>query len=124
MIFGGFRTMWLLVMFDLPMDTPKARKNYVKFRKTLLEDGFTKMQFSVMTRHCPSEENAAVHRKRVKAALPPDGEVRILTFTDKQFGRMEVYFGKLRKLPDSVPEQLTIFEKIEKQQELSEDIDL
>ena len=113
MIFGGFRTMWLLVMFDLPMDNSKARKDYVKFRKTLLEDGFTNIQFSVMTRHCPSEENAAVHRKRVKAALPPDGEVRIITFTDKQFGRMEVYNGKLRELNDPVPEQLTIFENLE-----------
>ncbi|GAB4433903.1 MAG: hypothetical protein OHK0040_04730 [bacterium] len=32
--------MWLLVMFDLPVDTDIARKEYRDFRKALLEDGF------------------------------------------------------------------------------------
>ena len=24
--FGGYRTMWLMVMFDLPTDTPESKK--------------------------------------------------------------------------------------------------
>ncbi|MCD4829638.1 MAG: CRISPR-associated endonuclease Cas2 [Candidatus Cloacimonetes bacterium] len=103
--------MWLVLMFDLPVDTKRARKDYTVFRKNLLKDGFTMMQFSVMTRHCPTEENAEVHRKRVRGFLPPDGEVRILTFTDKQFGRMQVFNGRVRAATESTPQQLTIFDK-------------
>ncbi len=67
------------------------------FRKALLDDGFVMLQFSVYARHSPSEENAVVHEKRVKAFLPDDGEVRLLKITDKQFERMKVFYGKMRK---------------------------
>ena len=50
--------MWVIAMFDLPTDTPAARKSYTRFRKDLLDDGFTMMQFSVYSRHCASIENA------------------------------------------------------------------
>lgn len=50
----GWRTMWVIAMFDLPTDTPKARKAYARFRKDLLSDGFTMMQYSVYIRHCAS----------------------------------------------------------------------
>src|SRR5690554_5890026 len=94
---SGYRFMWLVAMFDLPTDTPKARKNYALFRKQLLQDGFVMMQFSVYIRHCASEENSTVHVKRVESFLPPDGEVRLLTITDKQYERMRVFWGKKRR---------------------------
>lgn len=101
--------MWLVAMFDLPVDTKAARKAYAQFRKTLLKDGFTKMQFSVYIRHCASEENADVHEARVQAALPDDGEVRVLSITDKQFERMRVFWGRMRKPPEKAPVQLELF---------------
>ncbi len=101
--------MWILAMFDLPTDTKQARKSYTRFRKFLLEDGFTMMQYSVYARHCASRENADVHRSRIKSHLPSDGEVRVLTITDKQFERMGIFWGKVRKEPDYVPSQLQFF---------------
>jgi len=101
--------MWVLTMFDLPVDTKKARRQYADFRKSLLQDGFTRMQFSVYIRHCPSEENAAVHAQRVERNVPPDGEVRILTLTDKQFERMRIFWGKMRVPPESAGRQLELF---------------
>lgn len=109
MIFGGLNTMWVIVMFDLPTDTPKARKQYAQFRKALIEDGFIMMQYSVYMRHCASDENAHVHVKRVKSRLPPDGEVRIIKITDKQFGNIDVFYGKKRVQIESAPEQLQFF---------------
>ena len=91
---SGYRCMWVMAMFDLPTDTKKARRRYTLFRKSLLDDGFSMLQFSVYVRHCPSEENATVHVQRIERNIPPDGEVRILTFTDKQFERMRVFGGK------------------------------
>ena len=101
--------MWVIAMFDLPTDTPKARRAYGRFRKDLLEDGFTMMQYSVYIRHCASIENAKVHVTRMVGRVPPAGEVRFLTITDKQFGRIETHVGKMRKAPPSPFAQLEFF---------------
>ncbi len=106
---SAYRCMWLVVMFDLPVDTKKARRDYARFRKGLLKDGFVKMQYSVYIRHCASEENAVVHVARVDRMVPDDGEVRVLTITDKQFERMRVFWGKKRKPPEKPPAQLELF---------------
>ncbi len=39
--FSAYRVMWLFVMFDLPTETKKDRKNATQFRKNLVENGFT-----------------------------------------------------------------------------------
>jgi CRISPR-associated protein Cas2 len=75
----------------------------------LLKDGFSMMQFSVYIRHCASLENADVHVQRVQSMVPADGEVRLLIFTDKQFERMRVFWGKRRRPPERAPLQLEMF---------------
>lgn len=106
---SGYRFMWVLAMFDLPTETKADRKRYARFRKELLKDGFVMMQFSVYIRHCASRDNAAVHIARIEGAIPPDGEVRVLTITDKQFERMRVFWGQIRRKPESPPAQLELF---------------
>ncbi len=101
--------MWLIVMFDLPTDTKASRKEYTRFRKSLLQSGFTMMQYSVYMRHSSSDENAQVHALRVKAQLPDDGEVRIIKITDKQFGKIDVFYGNKRKPIEPTPIQLQFF---------------
>ncbi len=105
----GWHAMWVIAMFDLPTDTPKARRAYAKFRNELLKDGFTMMQYSIYIRHCASVENAKVHAARMGSCVPSAGEVRFLTITDKQFGRIETYVGKTRKAPPNPPTQLELF---------------
>jgi len=107
--FGGLNSVWVIVLFDLPTNTDEARRQYVLFRKRLLNGGFNMMQYSVYTRHCASYDNAQVHANRVKANLPPDGEVRIVKITDKQFGKIEVFYGKKRKPIEKAPTQLSLF---------------
>lgn len=109
MIESGYRAVWIVAMFDLPTDTPRARKEYSYFRKNLMQDGFSMVQYSVYARHCASEENADVHYKRVQGFLPPDGEVRLITVTDKQFERMAIFWGKMRKPTPPPPRQLELF---------------
>ncbi len=106
---NGYRCMWVVTMFDLPVDTKAARKAYARFRKHLIKDGFAMMQFSVYVRHCASEENADVHTMRVERAVPEDGEVRVIKVTDKQFERMRVFWGKKRRSPEKPPDQLQLF---------------
>lgn len=109
MIVSGYRTMWVMVLFDLPTDTKKARREYTRFRSSLKKDGFTMLQFSVYGRACPSEENATVHESRVRRNLPPAGQVRVLTLTDKQFARMRIYYGKNLEKTEKPVEQLSFF---------------
>lgn len=106
---SGYRFMWVVAMFDLPVDSKFARWQYSRFRKSLLQDGFAMMQYSVYIRHCASRENAEVHMNRVQFAVPPDGEVRVLAITDKQFERMRVFWGKRRRAPEATPAQLELF---------------
>ncbi len=92
--FNQYRIMWLFVFFDLPVTTKAETKAANKFRKALLDDGFTMFQFSIYLRHCASRENAKVHERRVKKLLPKRGKVGILKVTDKQFGMMDIFYGK------------------------------
>ena len=104
-----YRIMWVMVLFDLPTETKKERKIYAGFRKKLLKDGFTMFQFSIYLRHCPSRDNADVHIKRVKLDLPELGHVGILCITDKQFGEMELYYGKKPAEKKAQVQQLELF---------------
>lgn len=104
-----YRILWVLVFFDLPVETKKERKVAAKFRKEIMADGFTMFQFSIYLRHCSSRENAEVHIKRVKSKLPEKGHVGILCITDKQFGMMEIFFGQKEADPIPVPQQLELF---------------
>lgn len=107
--FNAYRIMWTLVMYDLPTETKKQRKVAAKFRKDLMKDGFNMFQFSLYLRHSASSENADVHKRRVKASLPELGKIGILQITDKQFGQMEIFYGKKEQELPNVPQQLELF---------------
>ena len=104
-----YRCMWVLVFFDLPTETRIERKVASKFRKSLLDDGFGMFQFSIYTRFCASRENAAVHIKRTKNALPKKGKVCIMQITDKQFGMMELFHGQNEAKLEPPSQQLELF---------------
>lgn len=104
-----FGPMWLMALFDLPVIELEDRRNYTRFRKTLLKDGFMMLQFSVYARYIRSEEAAEAHRKLVRQAVPPQGEVRLIAVTDYQFGKMEVYYGRKPRKPEKPQPQLLLF---------------
>ena len=104
--FSEYRIMWVLVLFDLPTETKKEKKAYSDFRKNLQRDGFTMFQFSIYVRHCASQENAEVHIKRVKSFLPEHGQIGIMCITDKQFGNIELFYGKKVQPPNTPGQQL------------------
>lgn len=104
-----YRILRVLVFFDLPTETKKERSVAAKFRKEIMRDGFAMFQFSIYLRHCSSRENADVHIKRVKNLLPEKGHIGIMTVTDKQFGMMELFYGKKEKALPDTPQQLELF---------------
>ncbi len=106
---NAYRVMWLFTMFDLPVTTKKERKAAAFFRKELVKEGFTMLQFSVYIRHCASVQSQEVHTKRVRGLLPETGKVSILAVTDKQFSMIQTFEGIQVKKIRKEPLQLEIF---------------
>jgi CRISPR-associated protein Cas2 len=106
---NAYRTMWLFVFFDLPVETKGQRRAATDFRKFLLKDGFSMMQYSVYVRHCASAESADMHTGRVQKAVPSQGQVSILRVTDRQFGNIANFWGAAAKPLPPAPPQLELF---------------
>ena len=65
--------------------------------------------FLFMSAIVASSENAAVHVKRVKSFLPEHGNVGIMCITDKQFGNIELFYGKKTVEVNTPGQQLELF---------------
>jgi len=106
---SGYRLMWILVMFDLPVGTKAQRKAAMKFRTFLLDEGFDMCQFSVYLRFCPTRERIRGHLRRIQQALPEAGLVQMLSFTDKQYENIITFEGRRRGPDLKNPEQYELF---------------
>lgn len=85
--------MRMLVFFDLPVVTRAERRAYSQFRRFLLNDGFDMIQFSVYGRILNGRDAEEKHLRRVIANLPPEGSVRVLTVTEKQYASTKILVG-------------------------------
>lgn len=106
---SGYRLMWMVVMFDLPVGLKAERKAATDFRNTLLDLGFEMSQFSVYMRFCTGPAQVETLCKRVEAALPEGGKVNILQFTDKQYERIVSFHGKAKQPANKTPDQFDLF---------------
>ncbi|MCQ2966468.1 MAG: CRISPR-associated endonuclease Cas2 [Alphaproteobacteria bacterium] len=101
--------MWMMVMFDLPVIEPEERKIATKFRDFLIDNGFEMCQFSVYLRFCGTREKANPLIKNIKEHIPPQGNISILFFTDKQFAEILTFENRKTVNLAEQPEQLTLF---------------
>lgn len=106
---SGYRLMWMLVMFDLPVLTKAERKAATGFRNALLDIGFEMSQFSVYLRFCTSQAQVDTMCKAVERVLPSGGKVHILQFTDKQYERTITFHGKNVQAGRKPPDQFDLF---------------
>lgn len=105
----AYRLMWMLVMFDLPVDTDENRKAANDFRHDLLDFGFERCQYSVYLRFCEGREQADTWTRRVQAVLPSGGKVYCLYFTDKQYEGIVRFERRQRRKPMKNPDQFQLF---------------
>lgn len=102
--------MRMLVFFDLPVKTKEERQIATAFRKFLIQDGYYMIQLSVYTRVCNTIENAFAHENRLIEHLPPNGHVRDLIITERQYASMNILRGKGKKKDKKViPNQISLF---------------
>lgn len=105
---SGYRAMWTIVCFDLPVGTKAERRAATRFRNHLLKEGFTRKQWSVYHRFSPTREQAEATAERVGAAVPSLGQVSVYFITDKQYGLTRNYAGRARAETEKKPDQLTL----------------
>lgn len=108
MAVGGERFMRMIVFFDLPTLTKTDRRNASRFRKFLVNDGYTMLQLSVYSRICKGNDDVEKHAKRLKSLIPKEGSVRLLTVTEKQYASMEILVGTLKKEEEIGDKQLLL----------------
>ena len=106
---SGYRIMWMLVMFDLPVGTDSERKAATRFREYLLDEGFAMAQFSVYMRCCGSREVVDAITGRIRNNLPRHGIISILPFTDRQYAGMTSFRGRKPAPNPDKPEQFELF---------------
>lgn len=86
--------MRLMILFDLPVETAHQRRDYRRFRKQLINEGFLMIQYSVYVRVCVSRQSANFMEKRVSSFLPESGLIQSLMLTEKQYNDMHFLMGK------------------------------
>ncbi|MDI3536385.1 MAG: CRISPR-associated protein Cas2 [Eubacteriaceae bacterium] len=88
------RVMRIIVMFDLPTLTKSDRREASQFRNNLIKNGFFMVQLSIYCRITRNHDDARKNINLVKTFLPPQGSVRVLTVTEKQYASMQVLIGE------------------------------
>lgn len=106
---SGYRIMWMMVLFDLPVVEPEERKAATNFRNFLKHQEFEMAQFSVYVRHTSGKEAVDVLTRKVEATLPKGGKVDILQFTDKQYENIISFRGRKKEPAPKNPDQYVLF---------------
>lgn len=88
-----YKIMRVLCMFDLPVDTDEEKRAYRIFRKNLIKEGFTMIQYSVYVRVCSNRDYAKRLEARIQKFVPLEGNVRLLCVTEKQYTDMKLLVG-------------------------------
>lgn len=95
-------------MFDLPTGTPDERRAQARFRKFLIEEGFTMEQFSIYSKIAIGQASAESERMRVRCNCPLYGSVEMMTLTEKQYAAREILVSSVRKPRNPLGVQLTL----------------
>lgn len=106
---SGYRIMWLVVLFDLPVGSKKERKAATGFRHKLLDLGFEMTQYSVYLRFCAGKEQVEAYERKIELAMPGAGKVHVMAITDKQYENIRTYRGRKREQSPKNPDQFALF---------------
>lgn len=83
-----------IVFFDLPNIYNKDKKNYIKFRKYLISEGFIMMQESVYSKLVLNTQQGKLLLERIRKNAPNKGIIQALTITERQYAQIEYIIGQ------------------------------
>lgn len=90
----SYRFMRVLVFFDLPTETTENKREYRKFHKVLIKNGFLMMQESLYCRMLITPSAGRAVLEVIRKNRPSDGIVQVMTVAEKQFAGMEYITGE------------------------------
>lgn len=88
------RIMRTIVFFDLPNIYAADKRNYLKFRKFLINEGFLMMQESVYTKIILNSIQANLLTDKIKKNAPKKGIIQLMTITEKQYSQIKYIIGE------------------------------
>ena len=107
---NGWRSMWLIAVFDCPVKTKIQRRAATHFRKCLLKENFIQYQYSIYLRNFATLSAADAQVERLKYNVPLGGHVAFFQLTDKQYGMTREFLGRnSTKRAPKIPNQLQLF---------------
>lgn len=106
---SGYQLMWMLVTFDLPVETKPQRAAAAKFRLALLDMGFEMSQLSNYLRFCNGKEQFDAYTRKIESYLPALGDVYIFHFTDRQYENIVRFSDQGRRTARKNPTQMALF---------------
>lgn len=92
----GYRYMRIILFFDLPSITLLDHKIYRRFIKDITKEGFFRLQESVYVKMAINQQSADSTMSSVKAFAPIEGNIMLLTVTEKQFSSLEILAGEVK----------------------------
>lgn len=88
--------MRVILFFDLPTESKENKRDYRLFRKFLIKSGFIMVQESVYSKLSPNTQSSNAIIDNVKRNKPNEGNVQILTITEKQYANIEMIVGEIK----------------------------
>lgn len=103
------KSVWLLVMFDLPVKTKEQVRLANQYRNLLKDRGFDRIQLSVYCKYYLNGNSTERDLGMLKMNVPAAGQVRVLKVSDMQWASTIIFLGPKKKKVEQPPEQLIIF---------------
>lgn len=97
-----------ILFFDLPVQTSKQRKEYRRFVKTLIKDGYIMMQESVYSKIIMNYSAKDNEIARLNKTKPKEGLIQCLIVTEKQFANIHYILGESNTNKEDSTDRLII----------------
>lgn len=88
------RVMRTIIFFDLPNVYYNDKKNYILFRRFLINEGFLMLQESVYSKIILNSIQADLLFEKVKKNAPKKGVIQLMTITEKQYSSIKYIIGE------------------------------
>ena len=82
-----------IVFFDLPNVYSKDKRQYLLFRKFLINEGFIMLQESVYYKIVLNSQQYISLLERIKKNSPKKGIIQVMNITEKQYSQMVLIIG-------------------------------
>lgn len=97
-----------IIFFDLPNIYARDKRNYLKFRKFLINEGFIMMQESVYSKFILNSVQSKLLIERIRKNAPPKGFIQTLTITEKQYSQIENIIGNINTKVINTDERMIV----------------